>query len=114
MTVSFGTAEHEGSVDIRLYALGVFVPGGYIATGLPADQLSFTWVVDDFGFTGPDNVYRVVVSTRTTPLLRAQQHLHDPVGARRPASRLRGPRLPAAGRLRTAIAPGRQRHDLGG
>jgi len=31
------------------------------------DQGSYTWRVDDYGFTGPDNVYRVVVLDPDSP-----------------------------------------------
>jgi len=65
--ISFTTENTMGTVDLRLYSLNTFVPGGFIASGLPADQGSYTWRVDDYGFTGPDNVYRVVVLDPDSP-----------------------------------------------
>ena len=61
MTINFDTMNSSGTVYLRLYAGGTLVPGGYIADDVPAANGTYTWVVSDFGFTGPDNLYRIVV-----------------------------------------------------
>lgn len=61
MTIAFEPVNTSGTVNIRLYTLGVLVPDGYIADGVPATDRQYTWTVTDFGYTGADNVYRIVI-----------------------------------------------------
>ena len=67
MTINFDTVNSSGTVYLRLYAGGVLVPGGYIADGVSAAGGTYSWVVSDFGYTGPDNVYRIVVVDTDDP-----------------------------------------------
>ncbi|HPF71405.1 MAG TPA: hypothetical protein PLQ13_12090 [Candidatus Krumholzibacteria bacterium] len=61
MTITFDGNITASTVYIRLYAGAQFVAGGYIADDVVAAGGSFAWTVSKFGFTGPSNVFRVVV-----------------------------------------------------
>lgn len=67
MVINFDPTNSSGLVNLRLYAGGMLVPGGYIADGVSAAGGTYTWTVSDFGFDGPDNVYRIVVFDAADP-----------------------------------------------
>ncbi len=46
-------------VDLRLYTGSIFVPGGYIVSDYPVDELPYTWNVRDFGNTQGTTMYRI-------------------------------------------------------
>lgn len=61
VAINFDSQNTTGFVKIRLYALATFVPGGYIADHVPAIDRHYDWVASDYGYTGADNMYRIVV-----------------------------------------------------
>ncbi len=65
MVINFDSVNSSGLVNLRLYAGGMLVPGGYIADGVSAAGGTYTWTVSDFGFTGPNTLYRIVVIDAT-------------------------------------------------
>ncbi|MCP4573086.1 MAG: hypothetical protein GY838_12085 [bacterium] len=61
LEIEFSSQRSSGSLDFRLYA-GSSTPLDFIALRVPVSETSVTWriTVDD-DYTGPDNMYRVLV-----------------------------------------------------
>lgn len=59
-TIVFFGEQTSGTVDIRLYAGAVFVE--VIALAVPVADGDYVWTVDDYGWDGPDNVFRIRIA----------------------------------------------------